>query len=54
MGRTRAKDANRAKVSLYIVKRRVKKARRLSGGGLQENEKWDVGENDGDRSMGGK
>ena len=49
MGRTREKNANRVKVSLYIVKRRFQKARkRLS---LQENEQRDVGEDDGDRLM---
>jgi hypothetical protein len=32
MGRTREKNANGTKVSLYIVKRRVHKARKISGG----------------------
>ena len=51
LGRTREKIANRVKVSLYIVKRRFQKARKSSGDCLQENEQWDVGEDDGGRSM---
>ena len=42
MGRARDNNANRAKVSLYIVKRRFKMVRKLSGGGLQESETWGV------------
>ena len=51
MGRTREKNANRVKVSLYIVKRRFQEARKSSGDCLQENEQWDVGEDDGGRLM---
>ena len=51
MGRTREKNANRVKVSLYIVKRRFQKARKRLRGCLQENEQRDVGEDDGDRLM---
>ena len=51
MGRTREKNADRVKVSLYIVKRRFQESRKSSGDCLQENEQWDVGEDDGGRSM---
>ena len=42
----REKDANRAKVSLYIVIERGSKERSLQG-----NEWWEVGEDDGDCLM---
>jgi hypothetical protein len=32
MGRAREKKANRMKVSLYIVKRRLRRARKVPGG----------------------
>lgn len=51
MGRTREKNANRVKMSLYIAKRKFQKARERSGGCLQGNEQWDVGEDDGDSLM---
>ena len=51
MGMTREESENRAKVSLYIIKRSFQKARKRPGGCLQENELWDVGEDDGDRLM---
>ena len=39
MGRERDNNANRARVCLYIVKRRFQKVRNFSTGGLRGNEK---------------
>lgn len=47
MGRTREKKANRIKVSLYIVKRRLCKATKVPGGFLRKNGKWSAGEEEG-------
>ena len=51
MGRTREENENRAKVSLYIIKRSFQKARKQPGGCLQENEQWEVSDDGGDRLM---